>query len=199
MAFYFQDDFWETVKELPKKQREKAIASLVEYFFTGEEPDISGVESMPFKAFRGRIDIARKQSANASRPRKPRSSETSSDQDPEASQTVAKPEPEDSQIGEASAQSKRESKSKNKEREKRKEKFSPPSPEDVSRYSAEKGHPIDGESFCDFYHSKGWKVGNTPMKDWRAAVRTWINREKAEGKGGGASANVEQYIGSVAF
>jgi hypothetical protein len=29
----------------------------------------------------------------------------------------------------------------------------------------------------DFYASKGWKVGNQPMKDWKAAVRTWEQRE----------------------
>jgi hypothetical protein len=27
-----------------------------------------------------------------------------------------------------------------------------------------------------FYESKGWKVGNQPMKDWKAAVRTWEQR-----------------------
>ena len=26
--------------------------------------------------------------------------------------------------------------------------------------------------------AKGWKVGNQPMKDWRAAVRTWEKREE---------------------
>lgn len=25
----------------------------------------------------------------------------------------------------------------------------------------------------DYYESKGWKVGKSPMKDWKASVRTW--------------------------
>ena len=58
--------------------------------------------------------------------------------------------------------------------------FTPPAPEDVRAYCKEKGYNIDPEQFCDFYASKGWKVGNQPMKDWRAAVRTWVKRHKAE-------------------
>ena len=27
--------------------------------------------------------------------------------------------------------------------------------------------------FVDYYTANGWKVGKNPMKDWRAAVRTW--------------------------
>jgi len=29
------------------------------------------------------------------------------------------------------------------------------------------------EKFLDHYESNGWKVGRNPMKDWKAAVRTW--------------------------
>lgn len=58
------------------------------------------------------------------------------------------------------------------EREKR-ARFSPPTPAEVRAYCQEKGIQVDADRFCDFYASKGWKVGNTPMKDWRAAVRNW--------------------------
>jgi len=34
-------------------------------------------------------------------------------------------------------------------------------------------HPVDPEAFLDHYESNGWRVGKTPMKDWRSAVRTW--------------------------
>ena len=61
-----------------------------------------------------------------------------------------------------------------------KKRFAPPSVDDVSAYITEKGYDIDAEAFVDFYASKGWKVGNSPMKDWKAAVRTWVNRKKEE-------------------
>lgn len=59
--------------------------------------------------------------------------------------------------------------------------FTPPTPEDVSAYCDEKGYQIDADRFCDFYASKGWRVGNQPMKDWRAAVRTWATRDDMRG------------------
>lgn len=55
--------------------------------------------------------------------------------------------------------------------------FSPPSPDEVSAYCRENGYQVDGQSFCDFYTSKGWRVGNQPMKDWQAAVRTWARHD----------------------
>lgn len=60
--------------------------------------------------------------------------------------------------------------------------FQQPTPQEVTEYAAEIGFALDGEAFCDFYISKGWKVGQTPMKNWQAAVRTWKRRMIAEGK-----------------
>lgn len=54
--------------------------------------------------------------------------------------------------------------------------FTPPTLEEVARYCAERHNSVDPETFIDFYQSKGWKVGNTKMKDWKAAVRTWEKR-----------------------
>ncbi len=37
---------------------------------------------------------------------------------------------------------------------------------------------LDANRFHDFYTSKGWKVGSQQMKDWRAAARNWLSRDK---------------------
>ena len=55
--------------------------------------------------------------------------------------------------------------------------FSPPSVQDVEAYCAQKGCCVDAERFVDYYASIGWKVGKNPMKDWRAAVRTWVKKD----------------------
>lgn len=60
--------------------------------------------------------------------------------------------------------------------------FVPPSVDEVAAYCRERGNGIDPDQFVNFYESKGWKVGNSPMKDWRAAVRTWEQRDKTGGK-----------------
>lgn len=56
--------------------------------------------------------------------------------------------------------------------------FIKPSLDEIKAYCAERNNNIDAQSFFDFYESKGWKIGNTPMKDWRAAVRTWERKTK---------------------
>ena len=56
--------------------------------------------------------------------------------------------------------------------------FTIPTPEEVQAYCDERKNGITGQQFCDFYSSKGWKVGSQPMKDWKAAVRTWEMRRK---------------------
>ena len=51
--------------------------------------------------------------------------------------------------------------------------FVKPTVEEIKAYCSERNNNVDAETFFDFYESKGWKVGNNPMKDWKAAVRTW--------------------------
>ena len=58
--------------------------------------------------------------------------------------------------------------------------FTPPTVEEVADYIREKGYHFDAEQFVSFYASKGWKVGTSPMKDWRAACVTWEQRRKNE-------------------
>lgn len=60
--------------------------------------------------------------------------------------------------------------------------FKPPSVAEVSAYCRERGNSINAQTFVDFYESKGWRVGNSPMKSWQAAVRTWERREKIDQK-----------------
>lgn len=57
--------------------------------------------------------------------------------------------------------------------------FLKPSLEELKKYINEKGASIDPQRFLDFYESKGWMIGKNKMKDWKAAVRTWINTDKA--------------------
>lgn len=57
-------------------------------------------------------------------------------------------------------------------------KFVKPTEDEVAQYCAERGNDINAAEFVDFYESKGWVVGKSPMKDWRAAVRTWENSHK---------------------
>jgi len=54
--------------------------------------------------------------------------------------------------------------------------FVKPTIEEIHSYCMERRNGIDPEAFFAFYESKGWKVGSTPMKNWRMAVVTWEKR-----------------------
>ena len=56
--------------------------------------------------------------------------------------------------------------------------FIPPTIEQVREYCESRNNGIDPEHFVDFYSSKGWMIGKNKMKDWKAAVRTWENKNK---------------------
>jgi hypothetical protein len=54
--------------------------------------------------------------------------------------------------------------------------FVKPTVADVAAYCHEIRASIDPQAFIDHYESNGWKVGRNPMRDWKAAVRTWKAR-----------------------
>lgn len=54
----------------------------------------------------------------------------------------------------------------------------PPTLEEVTEYCNERHNGINPQGFIDFYEAKGWKIGKEPMKDWKAAIRTWENKRK---------------------
>lgn len=57
-------------------------------------------------------------------------------------------------------------------------KFVKPSIEDLNQYQKERGSNVSVQGFIDYYDSKGWLVGKAPMKDWKAAFRTWIRNSE---------------------
>ena len=70
-----------------------------------------------------------------------------------------------------------------KEKNIKKEKiFRRPTVDEVKAYCDERHNSINPQAFVDFYESKGWKVGTTPMKNWQAAVRTWERRKNGDRK-----------------
>ena len=59
--------------------------------------------------------------------------------------------------------------------------FTPPTLDEVRAYCMEKGYSVDAALFLDFYQARGWRLSRgLPMRDWKAAVRTWARRDKEE-------------------
>ena len=52
-----------------------------------------------------------------------------------------------------------------------------PTVDEVTAYITEAQLSMNADSFVDFYASKGWRVGASSMKDWKAAARNWNRRD----------------------
>ena len=63
------------------------------------------------------------------------------------------------------------------ERAVKKERFKAPSVEEVQAYCRERGNTIDAQHFVDYYSARGWMLGKSHIKDWKACVRTWERNE----------------------
>lgn len=51
--------------------------------------------------------------------------------------------------------------------------FKVPTLDEVIIYCSERKNNVEPDRFMDYYESKGWMVGKSKMKNWKAAVRTW--------------------------
>ena len=60
------------------------------------------------------------------------------------------------------------------------EKFIKPTLEEIKAYCEEIKSQIDPQEFLDHYQKNGWVYGKnkTPIKDWKACVRTWERNER---------------------
>lgn len=66
----------------------------------------------------------------------------------------------------------------NSESNKGRPKFQKPTIPEIAAYCMERGNNIDPEEFFNFYESKGWVIGKSPMKDWKACIRTWERNKR---------------------
>jgi hypothetical protein len=167
-------DFNETTQDLTDEQCGRLIRALVDYA-NGKERKIDGMELLAFRFLKGSIDRNEKLSAiraeAGAKGGRPKNSENQiKPNENKENQTKAKEsKPKQNDIN--------NNNNNDINNEANKKKFTPPTIEEIRSYCLERRNSVDPERFHDFYASKGWKVGNQPMKDWKAAVRTWERTE----------------------
>ena len=166
-GFVFQDEYLERLAKLSDQEVGRMVRALAEYHATGKEPELTGRESVAFDFIRVDIDKADKAyqaKCNNMKREQPTAIERNCAQlpadDPNKNKNI--------NIKETTLKGSKEKRSR----------FSPPSVDEVRDYCRERKNTVDAQRFVDFYASKGWKVGQNPMKDWKACVRTWEQREK---------------------
>lgn len=64
-------------------------------------------------------------------------------------------------------------------KEQRHKNFVKPTIQEIDAYIKSQGYKSSAEEFFNYHEAGGWVIGrNKPMRDWRAAVRTWEIKEK---------------------
>ena len=223
-SFIFYGSFYEAISCLDDATRLQCYDAVASYAITGIDPELNGVAKAIFALIKPQIDANNKRYNNGCQgaeygkkggrpvtknpigdndenPIGDTSKNPIGDNDENPIETPNEKENENVNVNENEKEKENESPSETKREKQAKEKrkrFSAPSVNEVRDYCRERGNGIDAETFVDFYASKGWKVGNSPMKDWKSAIRTWEKREsRASPREQPASFNANDYLQGI--
>ena len=223
-SFIFYGSFYEAISCLDDATRLQCYDAVASYAITGIDPELNGVAKAIFALIKPQIDANNKRYNNGCKgaeygkkggrpvtknpigdndenPIGDTSKNPIGDNDENPIETPNEKENENVNENENEKEKENESPSETKREKQAKEKrtrFSAPSVDEVRNYCRERGNSIDAETFVDFYASKGWKVGNSPMKDWQSAIRTWEKREsRASPREQPASFNANDYLQGI--
>ena len=181
-GFTYYKSFYEGIQDLDDATYRRMNDALMRYALYGEEPELTGLEKTVFISWKANIDASNRRKANGAKGGRPTKETIVSDEKTMVSDNESIVSDAESMVSEEKPNINITEKEtiKDKEKDKDKEKctrFAPPSLDEVKAYCKERGNDVDPERFIDFYASKGWKVGNQTMKDWKACVRTWEKRD----------------------
>lgn len=177
--FTFYRSYYEALKNLPKRDQTAVLMAVIGYALDETEPNLSGVPLSVFTLIRPTLDSGRNKAKNRMNKRGSNCYQTENKTGTKQEQTCKEGEKEREGEGEGESENDSYTPPTPSSRGKR---FSPPTVDEVREYCQERGNGIDADAFVDFYVARGWMIGKTHMKDWKAAVRTWENRRKQEGE-----------------
>ena len=177
--FTFYRSYYEALKNLPKRDQTAVLMAVIGYALDESEPNLSGVPLSVFTLIRPTLDSGRNKAKNRMNKRGSNCYQTENKTGTKQEQTDKEGEKE----VEREVESERENDSYTPPTpSSRGKRFSPPTVDEVREYCRSRSNGIDPEAFVAFYASKGWKVGRSPMKDWKQAVITWEKRRTQEGE-----------------
>lgn len=180
-----------------RREGDELIGMIVRYLRTGEEPEPrTDAQEAVLIAIRPVMETSRSRivaggNGGSKTPSNGGSKRASKTPSKRASKTTSNGESDDASKHASEEEEEVGRGIKEEERGKR-ARFRAPSPAEVDEYArsyaASKELDLDStdfdpERFVDFYAQKGWMVGRTRMKDWRASVRNWVRTSRPkEGK-----------------
>ena len=162
-------DWIEATQELNDQEKGRLIDAVVLYARGGDWQDrIKGNERYAFPVFRLQVDRAKNISSIRAAAR------TNDNKTEQKEQTATK---RLTNTNTKTITNTRTNTNTNTKESEKRTRFTAPTVDEVEAYAKEKGYTISAQRFVDYYASKGWVVGKSPMKDWRAALRNWVSRD----------------------
>ena len=182
-VYYDQEEAW---TQLGDGEAGRLLKALIAYAKRGEEPALTGAGRSAWAFLKVQVD-ANNDSYDAKVSKCREAGKAS----------AAKRQQVSTDVNERQQTSTNKNKNNNKNKNKNnndigsKGRFAPPTLEEVRAYCQERMNTVDPERFFDYYTSNGWKVGKNPMKDWKAAVRSWERSDSATQKSAKSSDSLE--------
>ena len=174
VPIYF--DWLDVTQDLTPDEKGNLIDAVVSYASGAEyEHLLCGSAKIAFRFLKGQVDRNATLSEVRRQARQGKTQQPAYDPLCDEEQTITN----DNKTEQSTSNSPKEKeKEKEKEKDKKKEqdplkRFTPPTLGEVAAYCKERGKGVDPERWHAYYTANGWKVGKNPMRDWKAAVRTW--------------------------
>jgi len=134
---------------------------LSDFFYESEEGYKHERIEDELAKYRHKAETARVNGTKGGRPKKPKKTQPVQNRNPEKTGSKANHKPiTNNQINKGG-------------------RFTPPTVSEVKAYCDERKNTIDPQVFVDFYEANGWMRGKSKIKDWKACVRTWEQRNQA--------------------
>ena len=162
-SFTIYEEYFDLITILPKEEDQKDLLfKIAEYMFYDKEPKLNQNQTKIFNNLKRPLNKSKTKS------------KATSNQNQNEIKTKSKTNQNENTSNDVNVNVNVNNLESNKGVIGEKEKtFRKPTLEEVEEYCRERNNGIDAETFVNFYESKGWLVGKTKMKDWRACVRTW--------------------------
>ncbi len=181
----------QTLAPFTDAERGRILFAMIDYAASGQEPELSGNERFIWPSLRAQIDRDkedyqrrceknRKNGASGGRPKKKKESDGLSEE-PKKANTIDNASSIDKATDNTTDTNNNiasESATNPSAPAGGAHTFIPPDAKMVQKYCLQMGYNVDPERFVDYYSALGWKLGNAPVRDWKALLRTWGKNEQ---------------------
>lgn len=193
-SFVFYKSFYDAIKVAPKKHQLALFLALTCYVFENKTPQLESTSLAIWNAIKPQVDASLRRYENAKkgaeygklggRPKKKKDGDEEETKKPlKGYESETLNYNSDSNLDLDSDSDSNSDSNSNEDLDNNKppnplkgaagKRFTKPSVSEIRDYCDERHNGIDAQEFFDFYEAKGWMIGRSPMKDWRACVRTW--------------------------